>query len=66
MNYLVVLVLSGCHVQFKSLFDQPSLPLSLSLRAVRRESGAVMLISSMKKTPRCVNNAAVRTAWKHI
>lgn len=49
-SYLFVLVLSGCHVQFKGLFDQPTLPLSLSLRAVRRESGAVMLVSTVKKT----------------
>lgn len=48
-SYLLILVLRGCHVQLKGLLDQPSLPLSLPLRAVRRESGAVMLISSVRR-----------------
>lgn len=47
--YLVVLVMITGRIQFKGLFDQPTLPLSLSLRAVRCESGAVMLISTIKR-----------------
>lgn len=47
--YLVILVLSSSHVQFKGLFDQASLPLPLPLRVVRCESGAVMLISTVEK-----------------
>lgn len=46
VSYLLVLVLSGRHIQLKGLLDQPSLPLPLALRAVRREGGAVVLVSS--------------------
>lgn len=50
MNYLVVVALSSSSlVQFKGLFDQPSLPLPLSLGVVRGECGAVVLISTAKK-----------------
>lgn len=50
ISYLVVLALSSSSlVQFKGLFDQPSLPLPLSLRVVRGECGAVVLISTAKK-----------------
>lgn len=50
MSYLVVLALSSSRlVQFKGLFDQVSLPLPLSLRVVRGECGAVVLISTAKK-----------------
>lgn len=49
ISYLVVLALSsGRLVQFKGLFDQPALPLPLSLRVVRRECGAVVLIPTAK------------------
>lgn len=50
-SYLVVLALSSSSrlVQFKGLFDQAPLPLPLSLRVVRGECGAVVLISTAKK-----------------
>lgn len=49
MSYLVVLALSSRLVQFKGLFDQAPLPLPLSLRVVRGECSAVVLISTAKK-----------------
>ncbi len=50
ISYLIILALgSSSLVQFKGLFDQPLLPLSLSLRVVRGEYGAVALISTGKK-----------------
>lgn len=44
--YLVFLALScSSLIQFKGLFDQPSLPLPLPLRVVRGVCGAIELIS---------------------
>lgn len=50
VSYLVILALGGGSlVQFKGLFDQPSLPLPLSLRVLRAVCGAVALIPTRKK-----------------
>lgn len=49
IRYLIVLALSSSsHVQFKGLFDQPSLSLPLSLRVVRGICCAVALIPAEK------------------
>lgn len=57
ISYLVVLALSSSRlIQFKGLFDQPSLPLPLSLRVVRGVRGAVALISTEgKKEKHCAS-----------
>lgn len=50
ISYLVVLALSsGSLVQLKGLFDQPSLPLPLSLRVMGGIYSAVALISTGKR-----------------
>ena len=57
VRYLVILALSrGSIVQLKGLFDQPSLPLPLSLRAMRCVRGAVALIPTSKKLKNCPGN----------
>lgn len=55
ISYLVIMALSSSSiVQLKGLFGEPSLPLPLSLRAVRGVCGAVALISTGNQAKRVV------------
>lgn len=66
VSYLVLALSSGCLVQFKGLFDQPALPLSLSLRVVRGECGAVVLISTAKHKSAVTDNPIDIQQWEVV